>query len=113
MEDAKQDSHLRELRERAGISVRQLARILAIHHTNIVYWEKSGRIAKVELLPKMAEALGVTIEELLGLPKPRRVTVPAGRLGQVFRDVSELPRNQQQRIVEVVEDMIAGQKAKS
>jgi len=99
-------SHLRDLRERAGISVRELARQLDIHHTNIVYWEKTGRVAKVELLPQLAAILGVSVEEVLGHPRPKRSPVAPGKLGQVFEAASKLPRRQQQKIIEFVEPFI-------
>ncbi len=104
---------LTELRESAGLSVRELARQLDIHHTTILKWETAGKVAKADYLLPMSQILGVTIEELLGQPKPRRATAPGGKLGQVFREVSELPRRKQQRIVEVVEDMLTAQKAKA
>lgn len=104
---------LAELRENAGLGVRELARQLGTHHTTILKWEAAGRVSKAEYLVPMSEILGVTIEELLGQPKPRRAVAPGGKLGQVFREVSELPRRRQQRIVEVVEDMLAAQKAKA
>jgi hypothetical protein len=56
----------------------------------------------------MAKALGVTVEELLGEEKPRRAT-PPGKLGQVFDQVSKLPRRQQDKIVEVVQALVAHQ----
>jgi transcriptional regulator with XRE-family HTH domain len=99
-------SHLRDLRERAGITVRELARQLDIHHTNIVYWEKTGRVAKVELLPQLAAILGVSVEEVLGQPRPKRSPVTPGKLGQVFEAASKLPRRQQQKILEFVEPFI-------
>ena len=55
----------------------------------------------------MASALGVTVEELLGQPKPRRVVSPGGRLNQAFQRVAKLPRRQQQKIAEVVEGFLA------
>jgi len=100
------------LRENAGLGVRELARQLGIHHTTILKWETAGKVAKADYLIPMSEILGVTIEELLGHPKPRRATAPGGKLGHVFRQVSELPRRQQQRIVDVVEDMVTAQLSK-
>ncbi|MCF6313127.1 MAG: helix-turn-helix transcriptional regulator [Verrucomicrobiales bacterium] len=104
--EALPSSPLRELRERAEITTRELARQLNIHHTNIVYWEKTGRVAKVELLPKMAEILGVSVEEILGQPRPKRNPIAPGKLGQVFEAASELPRRQQQKIIDFVEPFI-------
>ena len=104
---------LAELRENAGLTVRGLARELGINHSTLLQWERTGKIAKAEYLVPMSEILGVTLEELLGQPKPRRTTAPGGKAGQVFRELSELPRSQQQRIVAVVEDMITAQKSKA
>ena len=50
----------------------------------------------------MAKVLGVTVEELLGEPKPRRVVTPGGRLHQVFESASRLPRREQQKLAEFV-----------
>ena len=108
-----QSIDLVELREQAGLGVRELARQLGVNHATVLKWEATGKVAKSEYLVPMSEILGVTIEELLGQPKPRRATAPGGKLGQVFREVSELPRRRQQRIVEVVEDMLTAQKAKA
>ena len=106
-EDIHTISHLTKLRERADISIRELARQVGVYHTNIVYWEKTGRVAKVEALPKLAKVLGVSIEEILGEPKPKRSTLPAGKLGQVFEHASSLPRRQQQKIIDFVEPFIS------
>ena len=104
---------LTKLREDVGLSVRALARELGVTHAAVIKWEKAGKVTKTEFLMPMSRILGVTLEELLGQPKPRKSAAPGGKLGQVFRDVSELPRRQQQRILATVEDMLIAQQAKS
>jgi transcriptional regulator with XRE-family HTH domain len=101
------ESRLRQLREAAGISMRELARQIDESPTNVSYWERSGQIPRSDVLVPMASALGVTVEELLGQPKPRRVVSPGGRLNQAFQRVAKLPRRQQQKIAEVVEALLA------
>jgi transcriptional regulator with XRE-family HTH domain len=101
-------NHLRRLREASSLSVRELARQIGESHTNVSYWERSGQIPRSDVLAPMAKALGVTVEELLGEEKPRRAT-PPGKLGQVFDQVSKLPRRQQDKIVEVVQALVAHQ----
>jgi len=108
-----QDSHLRALRERAGVSVRELARQLGIHHTNIVYWEKTGRVAKAELLPQLAAILGVSVEEVLGQPRPKRAPAAPGKLGRLIESVGKLPRRQQEKIIDMIETLLAGHLAKN
>jgi transcriptional regulator with XRE-family HTH domain len=100
-------SSLRELREAAGLSVRELARQIGEQHTNVLYWESSGNLPRSNVLIPMAEALGVSVEVLLGKPTARRTGKPGGKVGVVFEAVSKLPRRQQQKIVEVVEAMVA------
>jgi transcriptional regulator with XRE-family HTH domain len=100
-------SNLRQLREVAGLSVRELAKQIGESHTNVSYWERSGQIPRSDVLAPMAKTLGVSVEELLGEAKPRRTTTPGGRLGQAFAEVAKLPRRQQEKIIEVVQALAA------
>jgi len=104
---------LTKMRKNADLTVRGLANELGISHTAVLKWEKVGKVHKTEFLMPLSQILGVTIEELIGQLTPRRNAAPGGKLGQVFREVSELPRSQQQRIVATVEDMLIAQKAKA
>ena len=106
-------SKLRQLREAAGLSVRQLARQIGENHTNLSYWERSGQIPRSDVLAALASALGVTVQELLGEPAPKRAAVPAGKLGRVMESLSKLPRRQQEKVVEMIETILAGHQAKS
>ena len=99
-------SRLRELREAAGLSMRELARRVGEEHSNIRYWETTGKPPRSDLLLPIADALGVSIEELLGVAKPKRATTPGGKLGEVFDSVSKLPRRQQQKVIEFVEAFV-------
>jgi len=106
-------SPLRQLRETAGLSVREVARQIGESPTNVSYWERSGQIPRSDALAPLAKALGVTVEELLGEPKPRRAAIPGGRLGQAFAAVAQLPRRQQDQIVQVVNALVAQAAPKS
>ena len=83
---------LKALREAAGLSLRELARQIGEDHSNVRYWETSGHTQRSDVLIPMAKALGVTVEELLGEAKPKRVLGPGGRLGQVFEAAARLPQ---------------------
>ena len=105
-------SQLRKLRERAGISQRELARIIGQDSSNVSFWERSGKIPRSEVLLPISKALGVTVEELLGQPKTKSNGPGGGRLGQVFERVSHLPRRQQQKVIEMAEGFLALHEAK-
>lgn len=101
---------LAELRQAAGLTQMQLADKLGVHHSNIAFWELSGTPPRGEVLPKMAHALGVSVDTLLGVtpPKPKKQAAK-GRLQLVFEAASKLPRRQQQKIAEVVEALVKQQ----
>jgi transcriptional regulator with XRE-family HTH domain len=98
---------LAELRKDAGLSQYELARYVGVPQANIAFWERSEKPPRSEVLPKMAEALGVTVEDLLivGHDKPLKKKAtktnarPAGKVREVFDRVSKLPRRQQEHIV--------------
>jgi transcriptional regulator with XRE-family HTH domain len=96
------------LREAAGLTQQQLADLIGVDQSNIAFWERWGKAPRGEVLPKMAHALGVSVDTLLGVtpPKPKRQAAK-GRLQLVFETASRLPRRQQQKIVEVVEALVA------
>jgi len=100
------NGQLRALREKAGLTLRELARQIGEHPSNVSYWERTGSIPSSDVLLPIAKALGVTVEELLGAPKSRRAAAPGGKVRQVFDAVSKLPRRQQEKIVDVVEALV-------
>jgi len=100
--------HLAQLREAAGLTQQQLAAKLGVQQSNIAFWERWDKPPRGDVLPKLAEALNVSTDELLGVtpPKPKKQAAK-GRLQLVFEAASKLPRRQQQKIAEVVEALVA------
>jgi hypothetical protein len=82
-------------------------RLRAVPQPNIAFWEQSEKPPRSDVLPKMAEALGVSVVDLLivdtGKMVARNATKtngrPAGKVREVFDRVSKLPRRQQEHIV--------------
>jgi len=104
---APEPSHLTRLRERAGLTVRELARQIGTNHPNVLYWEKTGRVAKTEYLLPMARALGVSVEEVLGEPPSRKAIPAGGKMGRLFEAASKLPRSQQEKVIAVLEPFVS------
>jgi transcriptional regulator with XRE-family HTH domain len=96
---------LKALRLAAGISQRELARRIGEQNSNIAYWEKTGKTPRADLLAPIADALGCTIEDLLGRPTKRKAPT-GGKMRQLFEAASELPRRQQDKIVSVLEPFV-------
>jgi transcriptional regulator with XRE-family HTH domain len=95
-------------RERAGLSQQQLADALKINQQMIAYWERRSVTLRPEQLAALADALKISVDQLLGkAAHKQRDNGPAGKARQVFAAVSQLPRRQQQKIVEVVQALVA------
>jgi len=100
--------HLTALREDAGLTQHQLAAKLGVQQSNIAFWERWDKPPRGDVLPKLAEALGVSVDELLRVTPAKPKRQPAkGKLHQAFMAASKLPRRQQQKIAGVVEALIA------
>lgn len=99
-----------QLRKDAGFSQAELARLLGIPQQNIGYWETTGKAPNSDVLPAMAKALGVRVEDLLGTPSQPRRSGPVGRLQKVFEMASKLSRREQDIVVTFVESLIDRQK---
>jgi transcriptional regulator with XRE-family HTH domain len=103
----KQGVRLAELRKAAGLSQYELARMVGVPQANIAFWERSEKPPRSDVLPKMADALGVRVEDLLNesaVTQKLRAgkSKPVGKVRQVFEEVSKLPRRQQDKVVEFV-----------
>lgn len=106
------DSHLKQLRENTGLGLREVARQLDVVHTKLHHWEKTGKITEPEAIVSLAAIYHVSVEEVLGQKKPKPNIAPNSKLSRLFSEVSKLPRRRQQRIVDVVEDMLTAQLSK-
>jgi len=98
------------IRQKRGYSQTQLAEMIGVTQQAYAGWERSTVALRPEDIAKLAEALKVSTDELFGLEaKARHKGGPVGKAQQVFEEVSQLPRHQQQKIVDVVKTLIAGQ----
>lgn len=57
---------LRELRERAGISMSELARVMDVDLAAVSRWESGEAMPRAAKLPKLADLFGCTIDALYG-----------------------------------------------
>jgi transcriptional regulator with XRE-family HTH domain len=102
-------ARLRALREAAGLTQAELAHRVGERQTTLSLWERSGRSPRADALPKLARALGASVEALLGEAAGDAPLVPivdnpghVGELERAFDEVRKLPRRQQKRVLEFV-----------
>jgi transcriptional regulator with XRE-family HTH domain len=98
---------LAQAREDAELSQQELAHKLGVSPRAIGWWEREPTALKPEQLAALADALGVSVDYLLGRQNGRkRGKGPVGRAKRAFEQVSKLPRSQQQYILKVVEAFV-------
>ncbi|MFZ5502290.1 MAG: helix-turn-helix domain-containing protein [Pseudomonadota bacterium] len=96
------------LREAAGLTQQQVAELLGITQPCYAWWERKEVALRPEQLTQLAKTLGVRIENLMEEPQNSlRRGGPVGRARRVFETVSQMPRHRQQKIIEVVEALVA------
>ena len=112
-----QGAHLAALRQGAGLSQSALASLVGETQQNIAFWEQSNKPPRSDVLPKLAQVLGVRVEELLNAGEVKEETgrksanaKAAAKVRRTFEEVSTLPRPQQQRIIGIVQDLIKAQR---
>jgi hypothetical protein len=101
----------------AGSALIELAKFLDVPQANIAFWEWSDKPPRSDLLPKMAKAFGVRLEELLVVatadqPIARRKG-PIGEVQRTFEEVTKLPRRQQRKVLEMVQALVEQYKRKA
>jgi hypothetical protein len=89
-----------------------LAEAVGVPQRTISFYERDAGAIPSTLVPKFAKALGVSMEEVLGIDNgaQRSKRGPKSQLERQLELVATLPRHQQQKILDVVEAMIAHQR---
>lgn len=98
---------LHAAREALGLSQAQLAEKLGITQPSYADWERYSVALRPEQLVQLARLLQVSVEHLLGIEKQRaRGSGPVGKMRQLFEAAASLPRNQQQKIVDILQPFV-------
>ncbi len=102
-----QGAKLLALRQAAGLSQTVLAKTLSVPQTTIALWERSEKPPRSDVLPKMAKVLGVEVNDLIVSPSSdSKGTPPVGRLQTTIAELRQLPRRQQERILDVIAALV-------
>ena len=104
-------TRLHAAREALGLSQAQVAKKLGVSQNTYACWERRSVALRPEQLQRVTKILNISIESLFDENgQTRRKGGPTGKARRLFDDVSQLPRKRQQRILNVVEDMLTAAK---
>ncbi len=99
--------HLAELRKAAGLSQTEIATALGIPQRTLSFYEREARRLPLELLKPLAELLGVSVEEILGLKENKNARRgPKSRLERQFEEIQKLPRTRQEFISKLLGEIL-------
>jgi transcriptional regulator with XRE-family HTH domain len=98
---------LHAAREAKGFTQSQVAGELGITQTAYALWERRPVALKPDQIEKVAKVLGVRGADLFsGTDKPRARGGSIGKLQRLLEAASSLPRNQQLKLIAVVEPFV-------
>lgn len=113
-------ARLLALRQAAGLTQAELAHRIGERQTNVSFWERSATPPRSDALPKLARALGASVEALLGETLVGAPLAPiadnpghVGELERAFDEVRALPRRQQRRVLEFLAAFVNEYKRKA
>jgi len=96
-------------RKSSALTQVQLAEALGIAQQTLAHYEGGRLRIAAALLPPLAKALGVTVEELMGEePAPAR-RGPAPKLQQQIERIQRLPKSQQRFVMQMLDTVLAQQ----
>jgi len=95
---------LRQLRKNKGLTQVNLAEQVASSQRAICSYEQDRTDPPLSLIPKLADALDVTVEDLLGLNRqlPKKVTSKDSFLRKKIEEISQLPERKQKTVLQVI-----------
>ena len=83
--------NLRQYREKLGINAKDFAAQIGVKYTTYINYETQGREPRYDILIRIAAALNVSIDELLGHKSPSDYENYKKRLKQIGLDIYEEP----------------------
>lgn len=57
--------NIKKYREKMNYSQNELAEIIGVNSSTLCQWENGKRYPRIQMLPRIAEALGCTVDELI------------------------------------------------
>ena len=83
-------TRVKELREKSGLSMDQLAKQLGVTKSRVNMWENNGTIPRMNVLVELAKFFNVTTDYLLGNDDPSNLSLNNARLSTLQRNLGKL-----------------------
>lgn len=97
------------LRKEQNITQVQMAETLDVSQQTVNSYEVGRRRVPVSLLPPLARALGVSVEELIGGEAKPGKRGPAPKIQQQLERITQLPKTQQRVVMQMLDGVLQQQ----
>lgn len=96
---------LARLRKARGFSQAELGQLLGLSQRMMTYYEREAAKPPAHVLPQIADALKVSVDELLGVRAVRNDPGPPrrSRLWRKLRDIEKLSKRDQQALLRTID----------
>ena len=94
------------LRKQRGYTQVQLAEMLNLKQYVVASYETGRRRPSAALIPELANAFGVAIEELIGLDGTKRKPGPTPKLQKQIEQLQRLPKPKQKFVSEFLDTVL-------
>lgn len=98
---------LARLRREAGYSQRELGELVGLSQRMVAYYEGQTEHPPTQLLPVLAEVLGVSADQLLGIKLAKASVKSANqRLWRRFKQIEKLPPRERKQLLAVIDTFL-------
>lgn len=96
---------LARLRKARGFSQAELGQLLGLSQRMMTYYEREAAKPPAHVLPQIADALKISVDELLGIRAVRNDPGPPrrSRLWRKLREIEKLSRRDQQALLRTID----------
>lgn len=98
---------LQEIRKKRGLSQKELGSAVGVHYIQISKYETGVNFPTVAKVLEIARTLQVSLDQLFGEVVPDEAHVKNLRLLRRFRELEQLPKDDQETAIKLVDALIA------
>lgn len=103
---------LAALRKQAGYTQTELAQELGVSQRMISHYEGHSEYPPASLLPSLAQLLGVTSDELLGIQPLKKSRQPDTRLLRRMQQIEKLDAGKKRQVLQMIDTVIENEQLK-
>lgn len=104
---------LREFRLEKGFTQQELANEINVSRRVVIYYERESNHPPSDLLPGIASALGISIDELLGIKATKKKKMNASvspRLARRLQQIESLDSKNKRQLLQIIDTFIEREK---